>query len=61
MLATPNSSYLTKVVGNGVFSSSIYLQGIPGGGRFAPEYIHARFAVDYDGCAEKDLNEVENV
>ncbi len=50
-----------QLTGTGVFSSSIYLPQNPGGARFAPEYVHARFAVDYDGCDEKDLNELEDV
>lgn len=48
-------------VGTGMFSSSLYLPSSSGGARFAPEYVHARFAVDYDGCEEKDLNDLENV
>ncbi len=47
--------------GTGTFSSSVYLPSVPGGARFAPEYVHARFAVDYDGKGDKDLNEVENL
>lgn len=53
----PNS----EIIGTGMFSSSIYIPSSSGGARFAPEYIHARFAVDYNGSAEKDLNELEDV
>ncbi|MGH1542598.1 MAG: hypothetical protein ACRBHB_19405 [Arenicella sp.] len=48
-------------IGSSVFSSSINLPANSGGARFGPEYVHARFAVDYEGAKEKDLNELENV
>ncbi len=53
----PNSEKLDT----GVFSSSLYIPSLSGGARSAPEYVHARFAVDYKGSDEKDLNELPNV
>lgn len=43
------------------FSSSLALQPLPTRARSAPEYIHARTAVDWGGKGEKDLNEEPNV
>lgn len=31
------------------------------GARRAPEYVHARYAIDFEGMKEQDLNELENV
>jgi len=44
-----------------VFSSSLYIPAIDGGARSAPEYVHARFAIDYNGSKEQDLNELPDV
>lgn len=47
--------------GTGTFVSTLYLPQAGNGARTGPEYLHARFAVNFEGKAEQDLNELENV
>ena len=51
----------SKLAGTGVLSSSVWIYPKRDGSRSAPEYVHARFAVDYEGDKVKNLNECEDV